>query len=612
MTQDRNIQYINREFGDFREQLIELSKNYFRDTYNDFSPTSPGMMFMEMVAYVGDVLSFYQDMQLQETVLQYAKEPGNLYNIAYMMGYRPKMTSVSKTVLEISQIVPATGSEFTPDYNYALSIPAGAVIKASVGKELVFLIDTPVDFSVSSSYDPTEVYIETLQEGIPYEYRLVKQVKASSKGNIKTITKTFGTAEKFSTLLIEDSDIIEVLDVVEVGNPDNRWYEVPFLGQETIFEDIVNIGNEIPYSLSLRKVPRRFTTRFTSEGYLQIQFGAGVVDGEDSTFTPDPTNVGLGTSEGIHRLDHTYDPSNFLYTQAYGLAPSNITLSISYSKGGGILSNAPAGTITQFLGLSKGGSIVDSSGGITYLNTLTFINPLPATGGKDGDTIEEIRQNAMRSFAEQGRAVTLQDYQVRAMSLPAKYGAISKVYITQDQLTNTNSTTDSIIDSNPLALSMYVLSYDNNKNLKAASDTLKQNLKTYLSQYMLLTDAINIRDAFVVNIGVNFDIIVKPSYNGKDVLANCINILKDHFNITKWSINEPINTSTVTVLLSSIQGVQTVQKVEVINKQGGNYSDYAYDIIGATRSGIVYPSYDMMIFEVKYPDIDIKGRTTVI
>jgi hypothetical protein len=344
-------------------------------------------------------------------------------------------------------------------------------------------------------------------------------------------------------------------------------------------------------------------TRFTSIGQLQIQFGAGITGQDDNIITPDPTNVGLGTVSPIERLTYAYDPSNFLHTQTYGLAPSNTTLTIQYLVGGGVQANVPANTINTVVSL--GATTGDTS-------TLTFNNPLQAIGGKEGDTVEELRQNALRAFNEQGRAVTLQDYTVRALSLPSRFGSIGKVYITQDQLISSNNTTDSIVDSNPLSLSMYVLAYDNNRNLVTATSTLKSNLRKYLSQYMLLTDAINIKDAFVVNIEVEFDIVIRPNYLGRDVLLQCTTILQDYFNITKWNINQPINLSAIYTELDKVKGVQTVQRVEIKNKQGGNYSQYAYDTVGATRNNIVYPSYDPMIFEVKFPQTDIKGRIVTL
>ena len=604
MIQDRDIKYINRDFTDFRAQLIEYAKNYFPDSYNDFSPASPGMMFIEMAAYVGDVLSFYQDTQLQETYIQYAKNPANLYNLAYMMGYRPKTTTVAETTVEVSQIV---GSVLgNPDWSQALQVPGNTRLRASTGGQVNFFIEKPIDFTFSSSYDNTLVSVESLDNsGQPISFLLTKTAKAIS-GEVKTITQSIGSAEKFKTITIEDSNIIGILSITE-NNGNTLWHEVPFLGQDTIFVENTNTSsdsNSVPFVLTLQKVPRRFVTRFNSTGQLQIQFGAGIAGQTDEIITPDPTNVGFGSNQGLSRIDYAYDPSNFLSTQAYGLAPSNTVLEIKYLVGGGVSANIPANTLNTVVGF--GAAFTDPT------NSLTFNNPEAASGGRDGDTVDELRENSLRAFNEQGRAVTLQDYTVRALSLPSNYGSIAKVHIVQDQLTNTNSATDSIVDSNPLSLSLYTLAYDSNKHLIASSRTLKKNLQTYLSQYMLITDAINIQDAFVVNIGVNFDIIAKPNYSGRDVILSCTNRLKDYFNITKWNINQPINLSSIYTLLDQEPGVQTVQKVEIVNKVGGTYSQYAYDIKGATRTNVVYPSYDPMIFEVKYPDTDIKGRITTL
>ena len=610
MAQDRDIKYVNKDFGDFRSQLIEYAKNYFPDSYNDFSPTSPGMMFIEMAAYVGDVLSFYQDTQLQETYIQHAKNPANLYNLAYMMGYRPKITTPSEVSIEVSQLVGATGGE--PNWNQALKIPGNTRLKATTSGQVNFFINKPVDFTFSSSYDQTQVGVESLNNiGQPITFRLTKKANAIS-GEVKTATQVVTSVEKFKTITIDDVNVIGVLSITE-NNGATIWYEVPFLGQDTVFIDNTNTSPDkqsVPYSLTLQRVPRRFVTRFTSTGQLQIQFGAGITGQDDSVLTPDPTNVGFGSIQGVKRVDYAYDPSNFLSTKSYGLAPSNTTLTITYLVGGGVEANAPANTVNTLVGYS--GTPLDPLGNTTQLATVVFNNPAAAIGGRDGDTVDELRENSLRAFNEQGRAVTLQDYTVRALSMDSKYGSIAKVYVTQDQLTNPNSSTDSIIDSNPLSLSLFTLAYDNIKNLTPATSTLKSNLKTYLSEYMILTDALNIKDAFIINIGVNFDIIVKPNFVGRDVLLLCTNLLQEYFTITKWNINQPINLSSIYTLLDQVKGVQTVQKVEVVNKVGGTYSQYEYDIQGATRSNIVYPSYDPCIFEVKYPNTDIKGRITTL
>ena len=607
MAQQRDIKYVNREFSDFKEQLVEYAKNYFPDTYNDFSPTSPGTMFIEMAAYVGDVLSFYQDTQLQETYLQYAKDKGNLFDIAYMLGYRPKISTVAEIELSVSHKVPATG-EYTPDYSKALTINENAVIGASVNNTIDFIIENKIDFGVSSSYDPTNVRIDTIDaEGNPTEYVLTKTIKAFS-GTVKETTEVIGAAEQFKTLTIDDEKIIQVLDITDESG--NIYYEVPFLGQDTILQESVSNEEdkgEVPYLLNLIRAEKRFTTRFNSSGQLLIQFGGGITGQDDSAFLPDPTNVGIGTSQGISRIDYNYDPANFLYSKAYGAAPSNTTLTIRYLVGGGVEANVPANTVTNQKTVTT-----NADADPDIVSTLEFTNPTPATGGRDGDTVEELRENSRRAFAEQGRAVTLQDYSFRALTLPSKFGSIAKAYVTQDQLVSRNSATDNIIDSNPLALSMYVLAYNNSKQIVPATVNLKENLKRYISQYKIITDAISIKDAFVVNIGVNFEIIIRPNFSGRDVLLNCTNEIKDFFDINKWSINQPINLSLIYTLLDRVKGVQTVESIQIINKQGGNYSQYAYDVEGATKKNVVYPSYDPMIFEVKFPNSDIKGRITTI
>ena len=605
MAEERDIKYVNKTFSDFRQQLIDYAKNYFPDTYNDFSPTSPGMMFMEMASYVGDVLSFYQDIQLQETLLQYAQEPGNLYSLAYMMGYRPKISTAATVDIDVFQQVAAVANE--PNWNQALVIPENVQLESTTGSPTRFFVDEKINFGFSSSYSPTDVSVYASTGNTINTFLLKKTVKAFS-GEVKTKTVSITSPEKFKTITIEDSNVIGILDVTDSST--NGWYEVPYLAQDTIFQENVNGSSDknlAPYLLTLRKVPRRFVTRFTSTGNLQVQFGAGTTGQSDAVITPDPTNVGLGTGNGISKIDVAYDPSNFMFTGTYGLAPANTTLTIRYLVGGGVEANVPANTITTVInqGTATG---TDTS----QASTIAYNNPRAASGGKDGDTAEEIRQNALKAYSEQLRAVTREDYIVRALSMPSKFGSVAKVHVLQDQLTSTKSTTDNIIDSNPLSLSMYVLAYNNDRKLVSASANMKENLKQYLSQYRMLTDAVNIKDAFVVNIGVKYDIVLRPGAVGREVLLRCTQALQEHFDIRKWSINQPINVGAIYSLLDRIKGVQTVQNVEITNKVGGSYSQYAYDVKGATKNDIVYPSYDPCIFEVKLPDSDITGRITTL
>ena len=600
MAEERDLTYINKDFTDLKEQLVNYAKNYFPDTYNDFSPSSPGMMFIEMAAYVGDILSFYQDTQLQETYLTYAKDPKNLFNLAYMMGYKPKVTGVAEVELEVTQVVSAD-SNYLPDWSEAAFIEANSIVRSTDRTRTKFLIDKPIDFSFSSSYDPTEVLINQLASGNPSSYILKKKVKAFS-GEVVEKTFNISTVEKFKTLTVSDSNIVGILEVS--GSNGEKWTEVPFLGQDTVFaeeENSTSDNNQVPYILQLKKAPRRFVSRFRHTGDLDIQFGSGITGGTDETFLPDPSTVALGTGQGTSKLDTAYDPSNFLFSNSYGVAPVG-DLYVKYIKGGGVSANVPAFTITEKfnINISNGADI----------ESISFTNPRPASGGRDGDSVDELRENSLRSFNEQNRVVTLQDYTVRALSLPSKFGSIAKAYATQDSLTNSNLDRNSLTSNNPLAVSLYILAYNADKKFISTPSSLKQNLKTYMSQYMPITDSLSIRDAFVVNIGVIYDIIVRPDFAGRDVLLECNLKIQEYFAPTKVGINQPINLSNLYRLLDRVKGVQTVKKVEITNKTGGNYSEFGYDIAGATKDNIVYPSYDPCIFELKYPEQDIKGRVT--
>lgn len=614
MAENKKIQYLNKDFDSFKQGLMDYAKTYFPNTYNDFSPASPGTMFMEMASYVGDVLSFYQENQFQENFTMFAKEKKNLYSLAYMLGYRPKVIGASSTNIDVYQILPsiASASVVVPDYRYALVLEEGTQIKSTVNN-VSFYIKDKIDFSISSSNNPTELTVYSVNGGLPDYYLLKKSIQGIS-GTETTKTFEFGAPERYPVVTLQDDNIIEITSVVDTDN--NPWYEVPYLAQETIYEDIDNnVTNDpnlysqagtAPYLLKLKKVPRRFVTRFKSNDSLELQFGSGISNDIDEVIIPNSENVGLGVINGLSKLNTAYDPSNFLYTKTYGIAPYNTTLTVKYLVGGGVGSNVPAGTLTDFVNVvsSFKYSNLDSSISNQVINSLAANNPSASIGGGDGDTEEDLRFNTMAAFPSQRRAVTLEDYVIRAYSLPSRFGKISKAYMVQDSQVNNR-------DSNPLSLSMYILSQGIDGKLTNTSFAIKQNLKTYLSQFRTLNDAINIRDAFIINIGVNFDIVVRPNFNNQQVIVSCINEISNYFNINKWQINEPILLSELYVMLDKVNGVQTVKSVEITNKTGESlgYSKYSYDTKAATRDRVVYPSMDPSIFELKDPTVDIQGRT---
>ena len=605
---NKDITYINKDFNDIRAQLINFSQTYFPNTYTDFSPASPGMMFIEQAAYVSDVLSFYLDNQIQETYLQYARQFDNLYDLAYMFSYKPKATGLAYVDVDFYQQVPsiANGVNIVPDYNYSIIINENTSVNTQNGSS--FIIDSSIDFSISSSTDPTEVSISQIAAGEPTYYLLKKTRKAAS-GTIQTQEFTMGAFQQFPTIEINANNIGGIIDIFDSDG--NQYYEVDYLGQDLVYDNIKNTNTndpnnyqngDAPYILRTKSTNKRFTTRLLNETTLQIQFGSGNALQIDEQITPNPDNVGLGLPFGQSKLTTAYSPTNFVFTNTYGTAPSNTTLTVRYLTGGGTNANVEANSITTLNtsnSIFKNSNLSNTTIAQYIFDSLAVNNPTAASGGGDGDTIEEIRQNSLANYNTQQRNVTADDYLIRALSMPSKFGDLAKAYTTKPSTKDP----DTILD-------LYVLAYNPNNNLVVPSSTIKNNLQTYLNQSRMIGDTVNIKNAFIINIACNFEIITLPNFNNSDVLARCITSLQNYFNINNWQINQPIILSEINVLLDNIPGVQTVQSVLISNKAGTNsgYSQYAYDIKGATQSGIIYPSLDPSIFEVKYLNSDIQGR----
>jgi hypothetical protein len=619
----KDIRYLSRDFPSLKQNLIDFAKNYFPNTYQDFNESSPGMMFLEMAAYVGDVLSYYTDVNLQESLILQASERQNILNIAQSLGYKPKTNIASNVKLDVFQIVPAIGSgaQNRPDFSYAFAIEQGMVV-ASDNRNITteFRTIDYLDFKFSSSIDPTEITVfEVDNSNEPTYYLLKKSVKAVS-GTIRTKTFSFTEPKPYDKISLSDINIIDIL--YGTDSDGNKWYHLPYLAQDTIFEPTPNIARndkslyryreETPYLLKLRKISRRFVTRQLDNGSIEIQFGAGVSNLDDELLIPNPDLVGTSLTGIESSISIDIDPSNFLYTKTYGLAPNDTDITIYYTTGGGIRDNVPSETITRI----KSRTILLDENGLNSnlyaqsIGSLAVTNPEPAVGGKESETVDEIRQNALAYFASQNRAVTKEDYIIRTYSLPQRYGAIAKAYITKDDQLTEDSIYNSDRISNPLALNLYVLGYDSNGKLVNINDATKENLKEYLGHHRMLTDAINIKEAYVINIGIEFEIITMPDQNGNKVILSCIDRMKKYFDIKRWQINQPIVVSNLFTELDRVEGVQTVVDVRItnLNDIDAGYYGNAYNIKNATKDGIIFPSLDPSIFEVRYPDNDIIGK----
>jgi hypothetical protein len=659
----KELSYVGKDFASLKQNLVEFTKTYFPNQYSDFSEASPGTIFLDQAAAIGDMLSFYQDVQLKESMLSHATERKNVMALAQQMGYKPKVTSPAVTELTVYQLVPSNqlvGINNGPDESFYLRIKDGMEVESTTNSSIIFRTVDSVDFSSATNRD-IEVY-ERDSTGVPSRYLVSKKVKAISAQEVST-TITFGDDTDYPTATLIDTNIIQITSVSDENNI--KYYEVPYLAQETIFVekpnteyngDLSQFSGSVPYVLEIKKVPHRFSVKVNPDNTMDLQFGSGDVNLSDEIILPNPKNVGLGLANSIQRLNQGIDPSNFLKTNTFGVAPANKTLNINYLVGGGVQSNINQRDLTKIKRIEFDDDLlsipVDKLNAYNDTKSSVAVENLEAaTGGRDFESIEEIRQNALASFGSQNRAVTRQDYIVRAMSMPERYGSVSKVYVSPDGEVDNNSPSSilsspknineftNLVDSikglskqdiqkelvkyltqkktsinevnNPFAINMYVLGYDSNKHLTNLNQAVKQNLKTYLGEYRMLTDGVNIIDGFVINIGVDFEIITYSNYNKREVLTNCLAEIQRYFNIDNWTFNKPINISEIELILANVEGVMSVPSVKISNLCGGdgNYSPNKYNIDEATKGKIVYPSLDPSIFEVKFPNKDIKGRS---
>jgi hypothetical protein len=662
----KDIKYLNKDFAAFRDNLVEFSKTYFPKTYNDFSEASPGMLFIEMASYIGDTLSYYIDDTLKQSMMLYADDIQSVIPLARYLGYKPQVSSPSTTKLSIYQLVPSIGNgpSNKPDEKYYLRIKSG-LKAASSDNGTEFITSDIIDFFDENNRE-ISVYERDSVTGEPIYYLVKKYVDCISGTQISKEIK-FGNYVPYQSIVLPETDIIQILDCRDSNN--NKWYEVPYLAQEMVFieqpnteandPDLYQFKSTVPYILKTIKTPKRFVSIVNADSTTTIQFGAGDPSASDEQLIPNLKNVGLGLPNSISRLEESFDPTNFLKTKTYGTSPANTTITVKYLVGGGVTSNVSVNSITTINSIEFDEDTTSLTNQelalyIRMKNSIAVDNEIPAVGGKSGETINEIRQNALANFASQNRAVTSKDYQIRVLSLPSKFGSVAKAYAVADGTLDNNSPssilaspnnlqqfTDLVMSfvnkpdseepneasvksditkfligktsnenekNNPFAINLYLLAYDINGNLTNINRAVKENIKTYLNEYKILTDGINLLDGFVINIGVDFEIICYPNYNKSEILINCINELRDYFSIDNMTFNQTINLGELELLLANVEGVSSVPTLKIVNKCGGNYAPHSYNIEAATKAKIVYPSLDPSVFEIKFPDQDIKGR----
>jgi len=601
----KDVNLLAKDFSSYKQKLIDFSKTYFPNTYNDFTEGSTGNMFIELVSYVGDVLSYNIDYNFKESLLTNASEEKNIIKLAQSLGYKVPLSSGAVTSLKIYQLLPDNGSG-SPDWKYALKVNDNMKIGSNQNSDVIFRTLEPIDFSDMKDLSNVDDYLELYQEnnGTP-QFWLVEYYRDIPviAGQEKELTVNVGDPEKFYTVELPDDDVIDIISVVDSDG--NKYYEVDYLAQDSIISQIKVDRNEEPfYQPKILKVPRRFITKVNKNLKKVIQFGAGTtVDIDEETISSI-----FQADNKVGSTELAIDPSSFSTSKTYGKAPANTTLTIKYTVGGGIESNVGQNDLTDINEIVYANdtstlSDVEKNTLNQIKTTLTVTNESKASGGRGKLSPNEIRENALAFFNAQKRCVTARDYESRIFSMPSRFGNISKVYVEKSSAHKNNTT-------NSPTINCYLLSYDNNNKLTNLNSQTKKNVSIFLNEFRMLTDGVNLLDGYVVNIGVDFEISVYSSYNKSEVLLKAIETVKNFFDIDIMNFNQPIYINDLELQLGNVDGVRTVNSVKLINKtlDDGDYSSTYYPIQSATRNKIVYPSVEPSVFEIKYPNSDIKGR----
>lgn len=607
-----DIRYLNRDFQSIQDQLINFAEAYYPNTFRDFSEGSIGLMYIDMASYVGDVLSFYTDVQFKEGFIQFAEEDQNVVSLAKELGYQPSVTNPATTTLDVFIIVPSREVEGTvqPDFRFVPIIEENMVVASSSQPGIEFRTVEEVNFEVDTPTDPLEVDIieKDPNTGKPSRYLLTKQAQAVA-GTIQTTTFSFGEPEAYPSRTIQDQNVIEILNVTD--SQGNEWKEVPYLAQDRVFEEYRNTEgvdqqlaqyqNEAPFLLTLERQPKRFTTQTQEDERTYLQFGSGVSADASEELIPNPLNVGNSEVSSTSIQEKSLDPKNFLSTNSYGEVPFETTLEVEYVSGGGVESNVPIDDLTEISNIDfnlenvtvTGSDAEDTLQGIQ--DSVRVTNPVPATGGGPGETTEQVRQNAQAYFAAQNRAVTKEDYVTRVLSMPSKYGSVAKAMVQNE---------------GSFSVNLYVLGWNDQTHLVPVNEAIKKNITNFLRKYRMLTDGVTISDGFVVNVGIEAEVSVSRSSSKRKAKFSIINELEGMFAPEVRNFNEPIVKGQIISQLNSLDLVQNVRNLSFENKidPDEGYSGNRYDLEYANRKGVIYPSQDPSVFTVRYPNKDIKVR----
>jgi len=594
------INYTSRDFDTIKSDLVSYIKRYYPDTFKDFQEAGVGSMMLDTVAYVGDILSFYLDYQVNESFLETASEFDNVVKIAQQLGlkYQPNKTAtgiVSFFIAVPASTSPSFESGASPDLNYAPVLKKGATMVSTSG--VPFILTTDVDFA--DSRNEVTVLNENPTSGQPTKYAIRAYGRAVS-GRLKTATRAIGSFKPFQKVFINDNSIIEVISVTDSNN--NKYYEVPNIAQDVIFRQVPNNGTDkafVKFLLQPKSTPRRFQVlREAARAVLQFGYGSEE-DIETAEKNVMPSRVTMDMFAKDYVTDSSFDPNTLLKSGKFGVAPADTTLRIVYRTNATSnvnISSESLNTITRsrfvFSDLATSNTLKDQ-----VRTSIEATNESPINGDLTPMSAADIKVLAANSLFAQNRAVTANDYKTLCYSMPASFGGVKRVAVYKDVASLKNN------------INIFVLAEDQNNKFTTPTTSLRNNLKTWLARHKLLSDSIDIFDAKIINTKIDFTAISEDGADKTATLARAERSLRKYLTENPNNIGEPLYITRLINAVNEADGVADVISLNVSSKTGTKYSSVAFDLnanISADGRKVYIPKN--VIWEVKFPFQDINGE----
>ena len=587
------IKYTSRDFTTIKRDLIDYAKRYYPDTFQDFSEASFGSLMLDSVSYIGDILSFYLDYQTNESFLDTAVEFNNILRLGREQGYKYVRSNASFGEVQVFAVVPAVTEGLGPDTNYMPILKRGSQFSNARGS--IYTLIEDIDFSLSTN----EIVVASVNSttGVPDSYAIRATGEVTSGELIRTQV-VVGAYEKFRRIKLNDSRMTEVLSVFD--SQGRQYYQVDYLSQNVIYQSVANNNSDssaVPNIMKPVIVPRRFAV-VNERNQSYLQFGFGSEETVDDNVVLDPSKVIFDRHGRDYTTDFSFDPSKLTETEKLGVSPSNTTLTITYRKNTDSNVNSAArtiNTVSNAIVRFANKSTLVASKRSSVITSLEVDNELPITGDVRVPSTDELKIRIGNANAMQNRAVTREDYKAMVYSMPANFGAIKRCNIVQDK------------NSFKRNMNLYVISNLPNGKLSTASSTLKQNLKLWINKNKMISDTIDILDAKIINLGIDFDVTANLDFDPETVLVSCVRALRALFSV-HTDIGENLVISDISNELSKVEGVSFVENISIRNILGGRYSSVKYDIDRYTTSdGKMLFCPENAIFEVKRPGRDIRG-----